>query len=224
MEDREPAPAMRRRPRQERGRQRVAQLLDAAEELFGVLGYEAATTNQIAAQAGVPIGSLYQYFPNKEAILHAVAERYRTVAADALGAALGPEVTHLPAAALAEQVLTAMVTFGTSRIGFTKMVLQAGAHPHLAAAAGALMDDAAATVGALLDRRHPGRPAGECRLAARVALAAVMALLSIITAEKPRGQAHVEALMAETHTLLAAYLEALDRRAAGGTASDGTIG
>lgn len=194
----------------------MALLLDAAEELFGELGYEAATTNQIAARAGVPIGSLYQYFPNKEAIVAAVAARYREAAGAALDAAVGPETAALPPAELAARLLDAMVGFGTARMGFTRTVLQAGASPHLAGVAGALMDTAAARLEAALAARRPALPADQRPLAARVAMTAVMALLTLVTAEKARGETHVKALLGEAHQLLAAYLAAVDARAASG--------
>jgi AcrR family transcriptional regulator len=69
---------MRRQPKQARGQQRVDLLLHAAAAAFAEVGYENATTNDIARRAGVSIGSLYQFFPNKEAMLTALTERYRT--------------------------------------------------------------------------------------------------------------------------------------------------
>lgn len=51
-------------------------LLDAAAQVFAEHGYAAATTNRIAERAGVSIGSLYQYFPNKDAILHALMDAH----------------------------------------------------------------------------------------------------------------------------------------------------
>lgn len=207
---------MRRSPRQARGRLRVVQILDAAEALFGEVGYEAATTNQIAAQAGVPIGSLYQFFPNKEAIVGAVAARYQEAAGVALDAGLGPEAAALPPAALAERLLATMVTFGRERMGFTRLVLQTGASPHLAAAAVGIMDVATRRLEAILAARSPALAAAERPMAARIAMTAVMALLALATAEKPRGEEHIKAIIAEAGRLLAAYLADLDARARAG--------
>jgi AcrR family transcriptional regulator len=58
----------RPRRRQARGERRIAQLLDAAATVFSTTGYTAASTNAIAREAGVSPGTLYQFFPNKEAI------------------------------------------------------------------------------------------------------------------------------------------------------------
>ena len=61
---------------QSRSRQRVERILDAAARVFADVGYGAATTDSIAARAEVSIGSLYQFFPNKEALFDGVARRY----------------------------------------------------------------------------------------------------------------------------------------------------
>jgi len=63
---------MRRSPTQERAAVTFDAILQAAAELFCDLGYDRASTNRIADRAGVSIGSLYQYFANKEAILAAL--------------------------------------------------------------------------------------------------------------------------------------------------------
>ncbi|OLT13122.1 TetR family transcriptional regulator [Actinomadura sp. CNU-125] len=68
-----PVPDKRLRPRKRPGQQRAVEtrqrLLDAAARVFSEHGYRAGTTNRIAEAAGHSIGSLYQYFPNKDAIL-----------------------------------------------------------------------------------------------------------------------------------------------------------
>ena len=69
-------PRLRRVPRQARSRERLARMLDAAEELLVAEGPGALTTTRVAAAAGVSVGSLYQYLPDKEAIVEALAGRY----------------------------------------------------------------------------------------------------------------------------------------------------
>lgn len=68
----------RKIPRQARSLATVEVILDAAALLLVDEGYEQATTNRIAERAGVSIGSLYQYFPNREAVVAAVAQRLKT--------------------------------------------------------------------------------------------------------------------------------------------------
>jgi transposase-like protein/AcrR family transcriptional regulator len=63
---------LRRQPKQKRSQQRVEKILHAAAEVFAEVGYEAATTHMIAARAETAIGSLYQFFPDKLAIFHAL--------------------------------------------------------------------------------------------------------------------------------------------------------
>jgi AcrR family transcriptional regulator len=59
----------RKRPEQDRSRATVEAIVDAAAHILVKHGYDAFTTNRVAERAGVSIGSLYQYFPNKEALL-----------------------------------------------------------------------------------------------------------------------------------------------------------
>jgi AcrR family transcriptional regulator len=65
----------RKRPSQRRSRDTVDTILEAAARVFAERGFAGGTTNHIALTAGVSVGSLYEYFPNKGAILVAIAQR-----------------------------------------------------------------------------------------------------------------------------------------------------
>jgi AcrR family transcriptional regulator len=71
------------RKRNARGEQRQQALLCAAAAVFGRLGYHETTTNAIATEAGVSPATLYQFFPNKEAIASALASMYAREMAEA---------------------------------------------------------------------------------------------------------------------------------------------
>jgi len=71
------------RKRNARGEQRQQDLLRAAAAVFGRLGYHETTTNAIATEAGVSPATLYQFFPNKEAIASALASMYAHEMAEA---------------------------------------------------------------------------------------------------------------------------------------------
>jgi AcrR family transcriptional regulator len=73
-----------RAPQRERGKRRVAALLEAAVTLFAEKGYDAVTMTEVAARAGAPIGSLYQFFPSKEALADALLDRFGERLDDAL--------------------------------------------------------------------------------------------------------------------------------------------
>ncbi len=65
----------RRRPVQKRSLDRVDAILDATAEVLHDEGLAAFNTNRVAERAGVAVGSIYQYFPNKEALVDALAMR-----------------------------------------------------------------------------------------------------------------------------------------------------
>ncbi len=66
---------LRRRPVQQRSTQRVERMLEACATLIDELGYDGVTTTLIADRAGVAVGSLYQFFPDKRAVVQALTAR-----------------------------------------------------------------------------------------------------------------------------------------------------
>ncbi|MEA2339979.1 MAG: hypothetical protein QOG11_56 [Solirubrobacteraceae bacterium] len=70
------AARLRRVPQQDRSRDKMRRVLDAADRLLAHEGSDALATTRVAAAAGIAVGSLYAYFPDKDAIAEALALRY----------------------------------------------------------------------------------------------------------------------------------------------------
>lgn len=79
-----PATEAARPAKRERGRLRVAAILEAGAQVFAEKGYEAATMTEIAARAETAIGSLYRFFPSKESLADALLENYADLAVASL--------------------------------------------------------------------------------------------------------------------------------------------
>src|SRR6201994_2090158 len=74
---RRPATKPRKHASQQRSRATVDALVEATARILVKEGFDKASTNRIAEMAGVSVGSLYQYFPSKEALVAAVIERHQ---------------------------------------------------------------------------------------------------------------------------------------------------
>ncbi|MCX6402120.1 MAG: TetR/AcrR family transcriptional regulator [Propionibacteriales bacterium] len=83
---------MRKAPRQARSREMVERIISAGRSVLVKDGYDAFSTNRVATAAGVSPGSLYQYFPNKTAILDVVIDRYWEQVAESVAASLADRI------------------------------------------------------------------------------------------------------------------------------------
>jgi len=103
-----PSASEARPPRRERGQVRVAAIMEAGAALFREKGFEAVTMSDIAARSGTAFGSLYRFFPSKEALADALLVQYAERALDRLHDLAGKAVTMSPsdvAAALVDFML-----------------------------------------------------------------------------------------------------------------------
>jgi AcrR family transcriptional regulator len=110
-------------PKQQRGRQRVAAIMDAAVAVFTEKGYDAATMTEIAARSSTAIGSLYRFFPTKEALAEALLLRYAQQAQDGL-AQLRQQVPEMTLEAVAGAIVDFMLML-QSQSGFASALVDA---------------------------------------------------------------------------------------------------
>ncbi len=195
--------------RQARGERRMSEILDAALALFAEVGCEAASTNRIAARAGISPGSLYQFFANKEAITEALSTRLAAGMAAAHAAAFDhAAVADLPLDELLDRVLDPLIAFSLANPGAKALIGGPDAPAQLAAATRPLQEALRGRVAALIGARAPGLSAAERDRAALVAVQIVRALMAPITAADGTERA---ALVRELKRAVEAYLAPLER-------------
>lgn len=190
--------------RQARGRLRIEQILHAAAAVFAEQGYDAATTNAIAAQAGISPGSLYQFFKNKDDIAHALAEHYA-----AQLAALRAEVFTVEGVDgaslddLVDTVLEPLVGFNLAHPGFKAIFARTDMPASLREAVAPIHAAIHHRVTELIGIVLPDRSHADTARVATVAIQLVRGLMPLITdASEPER----DALTAELRAVLASYL------------------
>ena len=95
-------------PRRRPGKERVAALMEAAAGVIAEKGYEAATMAEIAARAGALVGSLYHFFPSKEALAEALIRRYEGIVDEAF-ARIDERAASMPVGELADALIGLMI-------------------------------------------------------------------------------------------------------------------
>ncbi|WMX46928.1 TetR/AcrR family transcriptional regulator [Streptomyces roseicoloratus] len=193
------------RRRQARGERRIAQLLQAAAKVFCANGYTATSTNAIAREASVSPGTLYQYFPNKEAIAIELGDRLLTQMREYHGQAFTPENFALPLPRLLDAVLDPLIAFNVENPVFFALMHGSEIPGRIAEEHDALHASLLARVGKLLGHYLPdGDPAQHSRTA-DMTFAIVKSGLALILAA-PEG-AERDAVIRETKTALLRYLD-----------------
>jgi AcrR family transcriptional regulator len=104
---RRPRTTPRKKPRQDRSIATVDAILDATARVLCTTGYDRASTNRIALAAGVSVGSLYQYFPSKEALVAALAARHMSTMSTVVKTKLA-EVATAPLPVAVRTIIAAM--------------------------------------------------------------------------------------------------------------------
>ena len=146
----------RRRPTQRRSQVTVTAILDAAARVFEERGFEAGTTNHVAERAGVSIGSLYEYFPNKDAMVVALVERELERERAKLLAILAPAGTQEDLAAQLRSFVETLVELHAKRPSLHRILFDQAEHPPAAHACVLRFEESLAH--ALADSLHGVQP------------------------------------------------------------------
>ncbi len=193
----------RKQPKQERAYDSRERILDSAAHIFAEHGYSAGTTNRIAEHANMSIGSIYQYFPNKDAVLATLMERHIAAGRDMFVERLS---NGLPEALddLLRLFVRAMIDNHREDAALHRVLFeQAPRPPKLLAALHDDEDQLVAAATALLTA-HPGVHVADVGVAARIAVATIESLVHrLLTAAQPVDAAILED---EIVVMLSGYL------------------
>ena len=195
--------APRRRPSQERSRDRVERILDATAALLGDTPVDKITTAAIAEEAGVPIGSVYQYFPNKLAVLAELARRVMEQVDLKTASLIAEDFGVLPWDQAIDRAIDATIQGYAEQPGYLQLLLSIRPTPEFRL----ITDESNERVAALL-ARHPALraviPADRIELVTRAAIQAANALQDwALSADDPDL---TNRIIREMKTLLKGYL------------------
>lgn len=191
-------PARGAAPKRERGHARVAAILQAGGALFVDKGYDAVTMTEIAAASGTAIGSLYRFFPSKEAVADALLRIYVERLTDGL-AALRARAAALQPAQLADTLVEFMLDVRTERGVALALIDARGLEANRRALRDAMLADLGSLLRAVLPDLAPAR-------IGPMALALLHLLKGV--GQVPPGAPDEGALLDEFRRLVRAYLNA----------------
>ena len=167
--------------RQKRGLLRVEEILHTAGELFTEIGYDNTTTNLIIARPGISAGSLYQFFPHKEAIAQAFAaqavERLQRMYDDHI---LVPEVMTLPPSRFIDHFIGALVDFNRENTGYFALLQGSTISPQLASILQEQRQAVSERIIRVVQILAPACPPDRCEIIATISYRVFLALLPLI--------------------------------------------
>ncbi len=203
----------RKQPVQQRSRQTVGVILEAAAQVFDQRGYEDTTTDRIAERAGVSVGSLYQYFPGKDAILVALVEQHERQGVELVHRLIeqtGEGMAAIPLEQLLSVFVGAILDLHRERPRLHRMLfVETPLPPQHHEALSSLEDALAAEIRELL-RRHPEVQVANLELSAWMMLHATLGLVHDYVSHPPRPGVSRDEFLAALVRLLASSLRRSD--------------
>lgn len=199
----------RRIPTQARAKERATRILDAAATELARIGLDAATMEGIAARAGTSVGSIYQFYANKQAVFDALVMRYLDASRDLFERLVREQAAEPSWEKMLDRAVDAFAAL--DREGPLFRVIWANWHhaSAMAEVAFALNRQFAQQVELLLARLAPSLPARERPVVATIVVETMAA--GLLTAARTADEKLADALVAETKVLLRRYLRPIVR-------------
>jgi AcrR family transcriptional regulator len=185
----------------------MAALLRAAGQVFADVGYENATTNAIAARAGVSPGTFYQFFPNKQAIAEALAEAYAAQNQDLHESVFDPSAAEVPLRDLIDRLVDPFLEFRRNAPGFDTLFVGSVVSRELAERVQALHQQMLQRIVYVIQMRAPHLSAKMIQTAAETSVQIVKGLLPLALDGSPKQR---EVGQRELKLVLERYLAPLD--------------
>ena len=199
--------AMRRLPQQARGEERVAAILLAAAQVFDEVGFDAATTNMIARRANTAIGSLYDFFPNKETIAKRLSQKFIEDMRALFDGVLTDDLVHLSLPRFIDRVLDPLVHYHLTHPAYLALCVKSQDDPRLSAMGQDLDEALAQKTAWILTKRYPQHDEASALRCSRICMQTVQAL----TALAFKGPQVDYAVIAELKTMINAYMREVFR-------------
>lgn len=195
---------LRRQPLQQRSRRRFAAIVDAAAHVFAEVGFEAATTEAIAAQAQTSIGSVYQFFPSKLAIFEAVAAHCLASSRLVVTSLLATWNAERSWVELIDAAIDGMWAYHRSDPAIRAILRNLHLYGTFAKADQALMQEFISHTREILLAKSRGLSRARATLLATMVVNVISALLLVCEREDEK---QARKMIAETKVLLRRYLE-----------------
>ena len=171
---------MRREPKQARSRAKVEKIIQAAAEILRSNGYEALSTIEVARRANVAIGTLYQFFDDKEDLMEAIAERHLKAIDLFRKEKFGLDAVYVPLTILVDRTVDWLLEYNAANPTFDQILSGTWRDERLINLYKEIVGGFVFDIETVMSHRRPTLSATECRAAAAVLVSMLRGMLGMV--------------------------------------------
>ena len=197
---------MRRLPKQARSKAKVAAIVQAAIDMLRESGYEALSTADIAQRAGVSVGTLYQFFDNKDDLMEAIAEQHANAMQEFRQQYFGADAVYVPPEILVGRTFDWLIAHNTEYPTFHQLFGGNWSDTHILDQLNATMFDIISDLARILRHHNPTLAPEQSQLGATVLVSITKGMFGILDSAESH---HHPALIAELKRMALLYFNDL---------------